>query len=173
MFKAFIPFAHALSVYEIEPEFFTKHGVKTLFIDLDNTLDSYKACDPKPETKEMIARLIKAGITPVVISNNKGKRVGSYVEQLGIDYVFSARKPFATKIKKYISEHNLDKSEVMLVGDQMMTDVLAAHGAGIRVVLTEKIVKEDQWTTHINRLFDRPIRKYHRKRGNLRDWRSI
>ena len=62
--------------------------------------------------------------------------------------------------------------DVMLVGDQMMTDVLAARGAKIRVVLTEKIVKEDQWTTHINRIFDRPIRKYHRKRDNLIDWRN-
>ena len=60
----------------------------------------------------------------------------------------------------------------MLVGDQMMTDVLAGKGAHIKVVLTEKIVKEDQWTTHINRVFERPIRKYHRKRNNLIDWRN-
>ena len=47
MFKSFIPFAHANSIYEINPEFFVKHGVKVLFIDLDNTLDSYKAFTPK------------------------------------------------------------------------------------------------------------------------------
>ena len=61
----------------------------------------------------------------------------------------------------------------MLVGDQLMTDTLAAKGAHIRIVLTEKIVKEDQFTTHFNRLLDRPIRKHLKKKGKLLDWRII
>lgn len=172
MFKRFIPFAHAQSIYEIDPEFFVRHGVKILFIDLDNTLDSYKAKAPSERTFEYIAKLRKAGINPVMISNNKAKRVGPYADALGIEYLASAMKPFAKNILKEIERREVKKEEVMLVGDQMMTDVLAAYGAKIRVVLTEKIVKEDQWTTHINRLFDRPIRRYHRKKGNLIDWKE-
>ena len=173
LFKKFLPFAHATSVYEIEPDFYVKQGVKTLFIDLDNTLDSYKAKIASDRALSLIQSIKKAGVNPVVISNNKGLRVGAYVERLEIDYVYSAKKPFSKKIRTYMSEHNLSTDDVMLVGDQMMTDVLAAHGARIKVVLTEKIVKEDQWTTHINRIFDRPIRRYHRKRGNLKDWREL
>ena len=173
MFKSFIPFAHAQSVYEIDPEFYIKQGVKTLFIDLDNTLDSYKAHNPKEETIDLINKIKKLNVTPVIISNNKPHRVCGYADALGIEYLASARKPFSKKIKLEISKRGLKNDEVMLVGDQMMTDVLAGHGAKIRVVLTEKIVKEDQWTTHINRLMDRPIRKYHRKKGNLKDWRTM
>ena len=172
MFKRFIPFAHAQSIYEIEPSFFKKNGVKTLFIDLDNTLDSYKAKEPKERTLEYIKGLKKFGITPVIISNNKAHRVCGYADKLGIEYLPSARKPFSKKIKIELARRVLKPEEVMLVGDQMMTDVLAAKGAHIRVVLTEKVVKEDQWTTHINRIFDRPIRRYHRKRNNLIDWRN-
>ena len=170
MFKRFIPFAHAKSIYDIDPEFFVKHGVKTLFIDLDNTLDSYKAFIPNENSIAYVKRLQEHGITPVVVSNNSGKRVSSYADGLGVDFVWSARKPFPCKLKKEIEKRGMKLDEVMLVGDQMMTDVLAAKGAKIRVILTEKIVKEDQWTTHINRIFDRPIRKYHRKRGNLVSW---
>ena len=172
LFKRFVPFAHAESIYEIEPSFFKKHGVKTLFIDLDNTLDSYKAREPKERTVTLIKKLKESGITPVIISNNKAHRVCGYADKLGIDYLPSARKPFSKKIKIELEKRVLKPDEVMLVGDQMMTDVLAAHGARIRVVLTEKVVKEDQWTTHINRIFDRPIRRYHRKRNNLVDWRK-
>ena len=172
MFKRFIPFAHAQSIYEIDPEFFVRQGVKVLFVDLDNTLDSYKAKAPSERTIEYIGRLRKVGIIPVMISNNKAKRVGQYADALGIEYLASAMKPFAKNILKEIERRGVKKEEVMLVGDQMMTDVLAAYGAKIRVVLTEKIVKEDQWTTHINRLFDRPIRRYHRKKGNLIDWKE-
>lgn len=172
MFKSFIPFAHSQSIYEIEPEFYVRHKVKVLFMDLDNTLDSYKARVPQERTLELVKRIKEAGINPVIISNNKAKRVSGYANLLGVEFLSSARKPFANKIKKEIARRGLTPEDVMLVGDQMMTDVLAAHGAHIRVVLTEKVVKEDQWTTHINRIFDRPIRKYHRKRNNLVDWRK-
>ena len=172
MFKRFIPFAHSASIYEIDPEFYNRNNVKTLFMDLDNTLDSYRAREPQQRTIDYVNRVKEAGITPVIISNNKAKRVSGYANLLRVEFLSSARKPFSSRIKKEIARRGLTADDVMLVGDQMMTDVLAAKGAKIRVVLTEKIVKEDQWTTHINRIFDRPIRRYHRKRNNLIDWRN-
>lgn len=172
MFKNFIPFAHSQSIYEIEPVFYKRNGVKVLFMDLDNTLDSYRAKIPQETTKELVKTLKEAGIIPVIISNNKAKRVCDYANMLGVEFLSSARKPFSFKIKRELQKRGVTNNQVMLVGDQMMTDVLAGKGANIKVVLTEKIVKEDQWTTHINRIFDRPIRKYHRKRNNLIDWRN-
>ena len=141
-------------------------------MDLDNTLDSYKARTPKQNTIDYVKGLIDNGITPIIISNNKAKRVCGYANGLGVEFLPSARKPFSKKIVKEIEKRGLKREDVMLVGDQMMTDVLAARGAKIRVVLTEKLVKEDQWTTHINRILDRPIRKYHRKHNNLINWRD-
>ena len=172
LFKSFIPFAHSGSIYEIGVDFYKRNNVRTLFMDLDNTLDSYRAREPKDNTLEYVKKLKDAGITPVIISNNKASRVSGYANLLGVEFLSSAHKPFSKRLKAEIARRNLSNEDVMLVGDQMMTDVLAAKGAGIRVVLTEKLVKEDQWTTHINRLIDRPIRKYHRKRNNLMDWRN-
>lgn len=173
MFKNFIPFAHAQNIFEIDPEFFKKCGVKVLFVDLDNTLDVYDALIPSSDRPvAYIKKIIDSGIKPVLISNNKPKRVSKYAEALGIEFLASAMKPFAIKILKEISNRNLSKDDVMLVGDQMMTDVLAAYHAKIRVCLTEPIFKKDQWTTRINRLFDRPIRKHHKKKGNLIDWKE-
>ena len=172
MFKKFIPYAHSKSIYEIEMDFYKRNGITTLFMDLDNTLDSYRAREPKPQTIEYVSELKKNHITPIIISNNKAKRVSGYANLLDVEFLSSARKPFSRRIKAEIARRNLKKEEVMLVGDQLMTDVLAAKGAGIKIVLTEKLVKEDQWTTHINRLIDRPIRKYHRKRNNLINWRE-
>ena len=172
MFKRFIPFAHSASIYEIDPDFYKRNNVKTLFMDLDNTLDSYRARVPQQRTIDYVNKVKEAGVTPVIISNNKAKRVSGFANLLGVEFLSSAHKPFSRRIKKEIARRGLTANDVMLVGDQMMTDVLAAKGAKIKVVLTEKIVKEDQWTTHINRIFDRPIRKYHRKRNNLVDWRN-
>ena len=40
MLKIHIPYAHASSIFDIEMDFFKKEGIKTLLVDLDNTLDS-------------------------------------------------------------------------------------------------------------------------------------
>ena len=172
MFNRFIPFAHAQSIYEIPVDFYIKNNVKVLLMDLDNTLDSYRLYEPTERAVQLVEEIKKAGIVPIVVSNNRGKRVSTYANALGVEYIHSARKPFSGRIKKFLKEKNVPVENSMLVGDQMMTDVLAAKGALLRIVLTEKIVKEDQWTTHINRLFDRPIRKHLRKKGKLPDWRT-
>lgn len=173
MFKRFVPFAHASSIYEIPFDFYKQLGIKTIIIDLDNTLDSYKVFLPTERAKNLVADIKEAGLVPVIVSNNKEKRVKLYADELSVEYISKARKPFAKKLKVFLKEKDLSTEDVVLVGDQMMTDVLAARGAHIRVILTEKIVKEDQLTTRFNRLFDRPIRKHLRKKGKLLEWRTI
>ncbi|HHT66935.1 MAG TPA: YqeG family HAD IIIA-type phosphatase [Erysipelotrichaceae bacterium] len=172
MCKKFIPYAHAQSVYEISTDFYKTNNVRVLLIDLDNTLDSYRLYYPTDRAIKLIKDLKKEDIKPVVISNNCRKRVCGYAEALGVDCIYSARKPFSFKIKRFLNKNGIKNNETMLIGDQLITDVLAAKGANIRVVLTEKIVKEDQWTTHINRLLDRPIRYHLSKKGWLPDWRK-
>lgn len=173
MFKKFIPFATAKSIYEIPVVFYSKLGIKTLMMDLDNTLDSYKLFLPTEKAVNLISKLKENGIRPIVVSNNRGKRVSSYANALNIEYVNSAKKPFPNKLKKVIRDNNLKYDELLFIGDQMMTDVLATHYAGIKMILTEKLVKEDQWTTHINRIFERFIRRHLKKKNKLINWREI
>ena len=173
MKNKYVPFAVANSIYEIDIDFFKQQGVKYLLVDLDNTMDSYRLYHPTERAIAWAKRVQDEGITLVIISNNRGKRVSTYANDLHLPYINSACKPFGFKIKKFIKEKGWDVKDIMFVGDQMITDVAAAKRAGLRVILTNKIVKEDQWTTHFNRIFGRMIRKYHRKRGNLIDWRTI
>lgn len=172
MCKRFIPFAHAQSIYEVPSDFFVKNGVSLLLIDLDNTLDSYRLRKPTERAINIIKAIKATGVTPVIVSNNREKRVKGYADEAGVECIFSAHKPFSRRIRNFLKEKGVSSDEVMLVGDQLMTDVLAAKGVHIRVLLTEKVVKEDQWTTHINRLLDRPIRKHLKKKGKLPDWRT-
>lgn len=173
MKNKYIPYATAKSIYEIDIDFFVKENVKVLLMDLDNTLDSYRLYHPTERAVELIHKIQEAGIIPIIVSNNKGKRVSTYANDLNVIYINSAAKPFAFRIRKFIKKHGWDIKDVMLVGDQMVTDVACAKRLGVRVILTEKIVKEDQWTTHFNRFFGRKIRRYHAKRGNLKDWRTL
>ncbi len=166
-------FAHATSIYDIEISFFKKNNVKTLLIDLDNTLDSYKLFKPTERAVNYIKKIKEAEIRTIIVSNNKGKRVSSYANALNIEFIHSCRKPFARRINNFIREKCIDKSTTIMIGDQLVTDAGAANRAEIRFILTEKVVKEDQWTTHINRIFDKPNRKKMAKKGKLIDWRNV
>lgn len=173
MLKIHIPYAHATSVFDIDVSFFVKENVKTLLVDLDNTLDSYRTLTPSKRVFELKQRLEENNIKMMIVSNNTGKRVTKYANELGVPFISSIRKPFASKLLAKLKELNIDLTTTMMVGDQTVTDIACGNRAKIRTVLTDKIVKEDQPTTHFNRLFDRPIRKALKRKKLLREWRNI
>ncbi len=169
MSKLYIPTYHAKSVYDIPISFYKENGIKTLFVDLDNTLDSYRRATPSERAIALKERLAKEDIEMIIVSNNRPKRVGLYANSLGVRFVPSIGKPFARGINKAIVLFNLDKNTILMVGDQTFTDIASANRAHLKSVLTDKIVKEDQPTTHFNRLFDRPIRHWLRRKHLLRE----
>ena len=174
MRKRLIPFAHATSLYEVPLDFYQKLGVQTLLLDLDNTLAPYTVALPTEETKAWAKQMQEAGITLIVTSNNRGGRVKTYCEALGIECACLMAKPFAFKIKRLLKERAIDPNTVMLIGDQIETDVKAGNGAKVKVLLTEPIDTEHEpFTTIINRIFDRPTRAKLAKKGYLKDWREF
>lgn len=173
MLKCRIPFAHASSIYDIDVSFYKKLGIKYVLSDLDNTLDSYKTKLPSNKAVELKKILQENEIELIIISNNTGKRVSTYSDALGIRYLSSVGKPFATKLLKKLAENKIDIDKSIMIGDQVVTDITCANRANIKSVLTDKLVKEDQWTTRFNRLFDRPLRKALKRKHLLKDWREI
>lgn len=173
MLKIHIPYAHAKSVFDIDVSFFLKEKIEVLLVDLDNTLDSYRTAKPSKRVFDLKQKLADNGIKLMIVSNNTGNRVTTYAKELDVPFISSIRKPFASKLLKKLDELGIDKNKTMLIGDQTVTDIACGNRAKIRTVLTDKIVKEDQPTTHFNRLFDRPIRKSLAKKNLLRDWRNV
>lgn len=173
MCKKLIPHYYAASIYEVPLDFYKKNGLKNLLLDLDNTLDSYRASFPNQRVQNLISGLKTQGYQIVIVSNNKGPRVKKYAEALDVAYLHSARKPFAFKFKKLMAKENFIPVETILIGDQLLTDVLASKRAHIKVLLTEKLVDEDQWTTRINRVIDRPLRRKLKRQNRLRSWRNF
>lgn len=170
MFKRFIPTYHAQNIFVVDQDFYKREGIKNIFIDLDNTLDSYRSTHPDEKVTSWIRSLVKRGYLVLIVSNNHGPRVEAYAKALDVPFIHSARKPFAFKFNRYMKAHQLIKEETILIGDQLLTDVLAAKRAKIKVLLTEKLVEEDQWTTRINRVFDRPIRRHLQKTNQFKEW---
>ena len=173
MRKRNIPFALSQDIFEIPPEFYLSLGVKAVLVDLDNTLDPYVVSSPQEKTKQWKEKLVGAGLRIVILSNNSGGRVGKYASELGVEARFFMKKPFSGPLKRFLLEEKLSKDEVILVGDQIQTDVKAANGAGVRVILTEPLFhKEPPWTK-FNRIFDRPKRKRIKEKHLAPYWKEV
>lgn len=169
MLRRYIPYVHAKSIYDVDVNYFLKENIKVLLLDLDNTLDSYLTKEPTAKAVELKEILEKNHIRLFIVSNNTGKRVSRYANSLKIEYRNSIGKPFAKGLNKLIKDYGFKKEEVMLVGDQLITDIAAANRANIKSMYVDKLVKEDQITTRFNRIFERPIRRKLFKKGLIKE----
>ncbi len=145
--------------YDVTVEGLRKNKIKVVFVDLDNTLIAWNNPDGTPEMRQWLHDLRDAGIPVVVVSNNKYERVKRAVEQFGIDFEAFALKPFTFGINRALKRFDVQPQEVVMIGDQLMTDIRAAKRAGLKSVLVKPLIQTDSINTQINRWRERRMMK--------------
>ncbi|MFB9770636.1 YqeG family HAD IIIA-type phosphatase [Lactiplantibacillus modestisalitolerans] len=158
MINQFKPTWMIPAIYNVTPAQLRAQGIKAVFADLDNTLIAWNNPDGTPELKKWLHALQDAGIPLVVVSNNSETRIAKALETLELPFVSRALKPLPWGIGKARRRLGLHKNEVVMVGDQYITDMWAAHLAGVASILVRPIVTTDAWNTRINRFFERFIK---------------
>jgi len=152
------------SIYEITPEFLKKQGIKAVLFDIDNTIAPYEVASPTEEMKAYFKSLEENGIKLAFVSNNKKERVHIFNLDLGYFYVSRARKPFSSGVRACIKHFGLPKEQIVSVGDQIFTDCLAAHGAGLQFYMVAPVNKKESRFFRIKRFFERPFIKAFKER---------
>lgn len=154
MLEKFKPTWMVDSIYKVSPQELKKYGIRAVFSDLDNTLIAWNNPDGTPELHQWMAELAKAGIPLVVISNNNKKRVARATQSLDLPFMARSLKPLSFGITRARRKLGLSKNEVVMVGDQLITDMVAANEAGVRSILVRPLVNTDKWNTRVNRFFE-------------------
>ncbi|MBR6563049.1 MAG: YqeG family HAD IIIA-type phosphatase [Clostridia bacterium] len=144
-------------VYTITPEALNELGIKGIIFDIDNTIAPYEVECPTERMKDYFVSLREAGIKMAFVSNNKDARVSRFNECLGLYYVCKAGKPSPKGVKKCIAHFGLSNDEVIAVGDQIFTDCIAAHRAGIKCALVKPIQPVESLFFRIKRYLERPF----------------
>ena len=126
-------------IYEITPAFLESQQVKGLILDLDNTIAPYEEAEPTPKMRAWFDAMKQAGIKMAFVSNNKGDRVKIFNRTLGLPLFAGAKKPFTKGILQALEALKLSPKEAAGLGDQIFTDCLACHGAGLRFYLVPPI----------------------------------
>ncbi|KRK49223.1 YqeG family HAD IIIA-type phosphatase [Secundilactobacillus kimchicus] len=155
MLAKFLPTWMVQATYDISPTKLKELGIKVVLTDLDNTLIAWNNPYGTQELRTWMAALKAAGIALVVVSNNSQTRVDRAVSKLELPFVSRALKPLTRGIKKAMHDYQVTKDEVVMVGDQLLTDIWAANNSGIASILVKPILPSDAWNTRINRFFEK------------------
>ncbi|GAA0432128.1 MAG: YqeG family HAD IIIA-type phosphatase [Bacillota bacterium] len=167
MLRKFLPNEHVKSIFDIHPDVLKEKGIKGIITDLDNTLVAWDVKEATSEVVQWFKLMKEHGIKVTIISNNNQERVKVFSEPLDTPFVFSARKPLSKAFRTTAKKMGLKKEEIVVVGDQILTDVLGGNFAGFYTILVVPIVQTDGKITRFNRRIERRILSYMRKKGKI------
>jgi len=172
MLNIFKPTWMVEAIYQITPEQLREHNIKAVLTDLDNTLIAWNNPNGTEELIAWIQVMKEVDIPIIILSNNSDERVKRVAELLGVRYVPRAMKPLSKGFNEAAEGLKLPKEKILMVGDQIMTDIWGANIAGIRNVLVKPILNSDAWNTRINRFFELHIMNYLIKKDPDMRWRT-
>ena len=131
MHKNLIPDRMYKNIYKITPERLAKYGKKAVIFDIDNTVAPYEIKVPTVKMKQYFEALKENGIEAAFVSNNNSERTEIFNAELQLFCIPDAGKPSPSGILLCIEHFGIEKEKIILVGDQIFTDCIAAHRAGI------------------------------------------
>ena len=160
----FKPDIYKKNIFEVDYNKLKKEGIKCIVYDLDNTLGliSHKNCPD--ETKKLLDKLREDFII-VISSNNTRKRLKPYLEELNIEGVSWSMKPSIRSLIVIKNKFKLKKKEMCIIGDQIVTDILAGNRYRIKTILVDPLGEKDLKITGLNRKIEAKIVKKYEKRG--------
>ena len=163
----FMPNDYVQSVFQIDIEKLANSGFKGIITDLDNTLVGWDVKTPTKEIQEWFKKANDLGLTITIVSNNNEKRVSGFSKDLDVDFIFKARKPMGRAFKKAIHHMNIKPEETIVIGDQMLTDVLGGNNNGLYTIMVVPVKKTDGFLTRLNRIIERRLLNYFKRKGYI------
>ena len=154
--KVFVPKMYKKDIFQINYTKLKELGYKIIIFDLDNTLGRIKDDNCSKETANFLNNLQK-DFQVIVASNSRQKRVFKFLEGVKCDYYALSLKPTLKVLRKIKKKYELDYSEMVIVGDQILTDILVGNRRGLMTILVDPIENRDLKVTFINRTLEKLI----------------
>ena len=147
------------SYRQITPELLQSKGICLLLSDLDFTLAPKSTPRPDAAVRQWIDGLRSAGIRVMILSNNRRpQRVETFCRDLGITYVGHAKKPQSAGFRRAMAQAGTDPAHTAMLGDKLLTDMLAARRAGVTALMVEPLGGPVGAWNHVLHLLQRPFK---------------
>lgn len=163
----FYPKMYKKNIFEIPYDKLIKQNIKVLLFDLDNTIGKLDEGKANNEVQKLFKRLSKEFKIAIVSNNSSKKRVGNFAQSLNVDYFYFSKKPSTISIKKAMKRYDVKACDIAMIGDQLITDILAANRIKCFSILVDPLAKKDLKITYINRFIEDKIIKSYEKKGKF------
>lgn len=140
-------------VTEIDLERLMHRGFKALLLDLDNTLLPWQSLEISSNVRNWIVKAGLLGFRVCIVSNTHDpKRLRQIAAQIGVECVHRALKPRSAGFDAALAKLGCARSEAVVVGDQILTDILGGNLAGMYTILVDPMHPREFIGTKISRI---------------------
>lgn len=158
VFHSFVPAHAANSLCDVSLDQLWARGKRLILVDVDHTLVKWRSEEFAPPILEWIERAKAMGFGICIISNTRRvARLYRLAERLGIDTVRGRFKPSRAMFRLALIKFKCKADEAVMIGDQLMTDILGANRAGIEAIWVRKMEGREFGPTKINRFMERVL----------------
>ncbi len=154
----FNPYDRFLKISEISEEYLEREGICALILDVDNTLTEHNSHNISEEVALWIEEMRQKNIKLIIVSNNSEERVEPFSEKVNIPFIARGKKPLAKGINKAVKALGVPKEKVMLIGDQIFTDVLGGKFSKVKTILLEPISPEEEGFLKFKRVLENKLK---------------
>lgn len=134
-------------------------GYKLILLDIDNTLAVHGSKIADDYAISQVERIKNTGLDCMIISNAVMKRASLFADSLKISFLPKAHKPSRRGIRLALKLNpDLKLSELVIVGDQLLTDILAGNRAGIYTILVDPISLKEARQVKIKRPLEKLLK---------------
>ena len=146
-------------VTDISVSLLKRNLIKSLILDVDNTLSTHHGQVLTQGLSEWILEMESNGINLMILSNSKEKRVKPFAEKIGLNFISLACKPLPFGYLGAIKALGTKRRNTAIVGDQIFTDVIGGNAVGVKTILLTPIKLESGWSFKLRRKLENLIFK--------------
>lgn len=132
-------------------------GYTHVLLDIDNTIRARDTHAVPRDVGMWLGRARTAGVQFCLVSNNWHADAHDFAAQMELPLVAKAMKPLPPAFFAGMRKLGARRSDTVVIGDQLTTDVLGAHCAGLPAYMLQPLVKQDLKHTKVLRVLESAI----------------
>ncbi len=169
MFEILKPKIYVNSVYNIDLKKLKKtKKMKGIIVDLDNTLVAWGQKEISQKTIDWVKEAKRLGFKICIVSNTNSKRVAEFAKIFNIPYHSKYFKPLSIAFNNGLKILDTKKSETVVIGDQIFTDIWGGNRLKLLTILVVPIVKKDSIGTFLHRNLEKIFISFWLRRGIIK-----
>lgn len=148
------PDANVFDILRVDFQGLYDAGYRLVLLDIDNTLVPHGAREPDARAQEAVARIRKARLAIIVVSNARSRRSSHFCSLLDIKCLPYAGKPSPRGVFSACQMMGVEPARSVLIGDQLFTDVAAAKSAGAASIRVSRISESEPLHIRFKRVLE-------------------